>query len=169
MFKKILIILICFSLAGCNPFWRKYENKEYKFSLIVPSSWEDEEGIDKTAVIIKSPLRGNADRYSENVTVVVNELPAEIPLLTIFEMNKEEFQKSLAGIYDIDEGDIFAGFVPGKWLSFNSKIKEINLKIISAVWVKGKKVYSVTCVGQLEEYPRYQRAFDKILHSLRIR
>ncbi len=169
MLKKILILLICLSLAGCNPFWRKYNNKEYKFTLLIPSSWEEEEGVDKTAVIAMSPLRGKADRYRENVTVVVNELPEEVPLVNLFEMNKDEFQKSLAGIYDTDEGDVFAGMIPGRWYSFNSKVREINLKVISAIWVKGKKVYVVTCIGQLEEYPRYQRAFDKALHSLRIR
>lgn len=172
-----LLSLFAISLCGCDTFdfifWQRYQNKDYKFSMLLPRSWEKEiPGPEYNVLMIaKKPLK-DMDKYQENITVNVTEFPKEaksLSLGTIFEMNKDEIKAALADMYDLKEGDIYAGFLPGRWLSFEGKAMGIDVKIISAIWLKNNRTYVVTCSAETKEYPRFEPIFLKALHSVRIK
>lgn len=99
---------------------------------------------------------------------MVTQLPGELKLSTFFELNKDELMRNLAAISNVLEGEIYAGFMPGKWLSFESRMKELNLKIIVAMWMKDKRVYTITFGSQVKDFAKYEPIFNKIVRSLRI-
>lgn len=162
----ILLFLFLF-LSGCGWGWQRYNNRECKFSILLPSSWQKQEGVYNTIVIAKAPLISNTDRFQENITITVTELPKKIDLFTYFEFNKDALMQHTS-MADISEGDIFAGFLAGKWLSFEGKMHDLSLKIISAVWIKDNRVYGVTCSSQVKDFAKYAPIFNKIMRSLRV-
>ncbi|MBI4707602.1 MAG: lipoprotein [Candidatus Omnitrophica bacterium] len=166
MRKLFIIFLITFFLAGCNLFWQKYSNEEYKFSLLLPNSWS-KEGMDKVALIAKAPLEGKGDVYPENINVVVTELPEQVSLGTFYELNREELLRNLPGAYDQQEGSAFAGFLPGKKFSFVTKIKEFTLRMTSVVFRKGKYFYVLTYAYEVGKDKKYEPIFNKIITSFR--
>lgn len=165
----LLILLVSSGITGCDFTWYRYYNKQYRFSLLLPRGWQREEGTNDTVILVRAPLKGPNDMIQENINVVVKELPAKLPLSTLFELNREEVMERLGSVADIDEGGIFAGLLPGKWLAFNAKMQDVTLRIISAMWTKGNYVYVVTCVGQSGEFPKYEPLFQKAMRSLRIK
>lgn len=122
-----------------------------------------------TVVMALAPLRGKQPRFQANTNVVVTELAQELDLSTFFELNKDALVSKLATIENLTEGDIYAGMLAGKWLSFEGMARQVRVKIISAVWIKGKRVYTVTCTSEAKDFPRYESAFNRILRSLRVR
>jgi hypothetical protein len=104
-----------------------------------------------------------------NMNVFVSELSEEVKLEVIFELNKEELAKSGTVMNNPAEGEIYAGLLPGKWLSFEGQMRNSQLKIISAVWVKNKRVYTITCSSPLEDFAQYEPIFNKSLRSLRVK
>ena len=103
------------------------------------------------------------------MNVFVTELPEDVDLGVIFELNKDELSKSGIVMNNPMEGEIYAGPLAGKWLSFEGQMRNFSLKMISAVWIKDRRVYTITCSSLLEEYAQYEPVFSKVLRSLRVR
>ncbi len=159
----ILLFLAVF-LSGCdlNLGWTRYTNKEYGFSILLPRSWKREEKVYNSVLLAKAPPTSKTDRFQENITVVITELPPNIDLSTYFELNKDLLRQSLISMANLSESNIFAGFFAGKCLSFEGKMRDLTLK-------KGNRIYVITCGGQVRDYPRYKVVFNKILRSLRVK
>lgn len=164
----ILLFLVLF-LAGCDFGWVRYTNKEYHFSILLPRSWQKQEGAYNTVLLAKAPPTTKTDRFQENITVVVTELSTKIDFSTYFELNKEMLTQSLASMANVSEGNIFAGFFAGKCLSFEGKMRDLTLKMISCMWMKGNRVYVITCGSQVKDFAKYKLIFNKILRSLHVK
>ncbi len=175
MVKKVtlipVILLLAFCLSGCdNIMWGRYSSPTRGFSILLPRFWGKEHGFQNTALVARSPLSGGGDRFQENVTVVTGDLPEEVPLDELFELNKAEILKALPGAkFNLSEQEIFAGRDEGRSLAFDNKVKNFSLRIVSAVWVKHKRIYVVTCTGELKNFNKYESAFKRIIESLRIK
>jgi len=164
-----LIVAICVSSNGCYVFWKRYHSKEHKFSILVPRFWELSKGSKDLALIVRSPRRGPKDDFQENVNVSTKELPQEVNLEAFFEVNKGQVLLFVPGAKtDISEGDIYAGRVKGKFIAFSSRSPQISIRVFSASWIKGKRVYIATATGTIEGFPRYEAIFKKMMQSMRI-
>lgn len=164
-----LIIILCLCGNGCYLMWARYANREYGFSILLPRMWQREEGFQNTVVISRAPLSGPKDKTQASINIVVVELPQETALDIFFEVNKEEALRVLPGIKEnLLEGEIWAGREKGRILAFNTKIGGFNLRTMVAMWMKEKRVYIVTCSGEVKEFEQYNLLFKTMLHSLRI-
>jgi len=170
-FKTGILLLLLILLCGCDMQWQRYNNREYGFSILLPSSWDKQEGALKAVIVAIAPLQNKRipNKMHANMNVFVTELPEDIKLGIIFELNKEELSKFAAAMNDLTEGEIYAGSLPGKWLSFDGIIRDSRLKMISAVWVKNKRIYTITCSALLDEFALYKPIFSKIMRSLRVK
>lgn len=173
MNKRIIsiigLLVVIISLSGCNLTWQRYSNKEYGFSILLPRMWHKEERLSGAIIIAMSSREGDSDNFQENITVMVVDLPEEVSLEALFKLNKNEIIQAMPDKFNVSEGEVFCGGTPGKWLSFNSRLGDIILRIKSAVWMKGKRVYTITCSAEYEQYPKYEPTFNKALSSLRIK
>lgn len=180
MMKRLcifLIILCSFFLSGCDFLqWQRYSDKENHFSILLPRFWKKEKDFLNTAVLALAPQKSKADKYQENINVAVNKVPdlppdvkPEALLSTFFELSKEEVLGKIKGVYNISEGEIFAGLLKGKYLSFNTRVGDLLLRIFSAIWLKNKQVYVVTCSSEAKEFYKYEPLFKRSLKSIRMR
>jgi hypothetical protein len=169
-FKTSILLVLLFVLCACDMQWQRYDDKEHGFSMLLPSSWEKEEGTLKAVVMAIAPEQNKrVHKARANMNVFVTELPEDVKLEIIFELNKQELSKFGAVMDNLTEGEIYAGLLPGKWLSFEGQARNSRLKMISAVWVKNRRVYAITCSSSLEEFAQYKPIFDKALRSLRVK
>jgi hypothetical protein len=165
---SIFLFFILF-FSGCTPEWRRYDNKEFKFSILLPGSWKIEQGAFNTIVMALPVGQKNNLVSNRSINVIVTELSEDFSLNTFFELNKEELQRTLVVDNQIYDGEIYAGPLLGKWVIFEHLLEKVRLKTISAVWMKGRRIYTVTCSCQLEDFAKYKPVFDKVLRSLRIK
>ncbi len=169
--KKIILAFIIFwgffSLSGCEFNWRRYSSKEYGFSLLLPANWEEVEER-KTVIMLRASRDNATDRFQETINVVVTEFPTDILLSTFFELNKEELLRVFPAAFNIMESNIFAGRVFGKLLTFDGRVEDTVLRVLTACWIKNKRAYVVTCVAEVKNFPKYSRLFKKVLGSMRI-
>lgn len=162
-------MICCLFVCGCDFTWQQYSHRKLRFSILLPRAWHKIEGTYNTTVIAESPLQGSDDVFKENINVTVTELPGEISLHTLYEMNKDEIMQRLSLFSDFDEGSMRAGLLAGRWFAFNSKVQNVSVRVISAIWVKDKRVYVVTCIALLKDFPAYEPIFKKAMGSLRIK
>jgi len=164
----LCLVLLSFNFSGCDFSWQRYYNQEYRFSMLLPRFWQKTQGAYGTLILAQEPQRGRNDKFSENINLVITEFSEGVSLAAFYELNKEELLKSLA-IMDLAEGEIFAGVLPGRWLSFKGRAKEAKVKVLSAVFVKGKRAYTITCISEEEKYLKYEPTFLTAIRSLRPR
>jgi hypothetical protein len=172
--KKItiiaLIVLVVIYLLGSNFLWSKYTNKKFEFSIMLPRLWYKEEGVLGTVIMAKAPLMSQTDNFQENISVIVTYVPAEMNLSTFFELNKNSIMEVIPGEeFDIQEGQIYAGKERGLWISLSSRGKQMTLRTISAMFVKRKQAYIVTCSADELEFDKYKPIFKKVIRSIRFK
>jgi hypothetical protein len=165
----LISLVLSSGIVGCDFRWEKYYNREKRFVMLLPRTWVKVPGSRDTAILVKDNLRGPKDRFRENINVVVNTLPKTVTLEVFFEANKYEIEFNLPGVYNISEGEMFSGMVPGRWISFNQKIGDMALKVISASWIRDGRVYVVTCVCDNQYAFQYDPLFQKVIKSFRIK
>jgi len=167
--KPAIFLLLILLFSGCTPEWQRYNNKEYNFSMILPGEWKIAERVFNTVVMARPVDNKNEPASYRSINVIVTELSEDVLLSTFFELNKEEIQRTLLSGNKITDGEIYAGNLLGKWLTVEHLLGNNKLKTISAVWMKGRKIYTITCSCQLKDFPVYKPVFDKVLRSLRIK
>ncbi|MCX5705599.1 MAG: hypothetical protein NTZ92_06060 [Candidatus Omnitrophica bacterium] len=169
---KIILVLVLFSLslAGCEMFaWRKYNNREYKFSFIVLKDWDIDEDVRDSVLAINIPKEDPDDLFTSNIRVMVEDLPAPIDLATYYDINREEFKQIFKKMGDVTEGQGMSGFVRHQWIAFTAPLDDrVLIRAISAVWIKDKRVYVLTCVMDLQRAQQIEPVFRKMLASFRI-
>ena len=170
---NIILVLVLFSLtlAGCDMFtWRKYSNREKQFSFIMPKNWEMDQDTADAVLAIYIPKTDPRDTFTSNIRVVTEDLTQPIDLATYFDVNREEFRHVFRKMGDITEGQGMSGFVRHQWIAFTAPLNDGKtlIRAISAVWIKDKRVYVLTCVMDLRRAYKIEPLFRKMLASFRI-
>jgi len=170
MMKKVPVFLIAIfcltALTGCHFFWKHYRDRTNEFSVSLPRSWQIVTDHAPAALIALAPLQGKNDRFRENLTVVPSDLPNDEVKEMFWEYNKKIILSSMPGYKSqIKEGELFAGMQRGQYMAFTVTKGDVKLRIKTVAWFRGLRVYSVTCSAEYAQYPKYEKAFDKILSS----
>ena len=170
--KRILIICLMvvtgLSSSGCHYYWKRYVNKTHKISLVMPRFWRVKEGKKDLAFIVHSIQRGKKDKFQENINVASKVLPKKIDLETVFDVNKDQTLRAIPGAkLNISEEEIYAGRVRGKYLLFSAKSPAVSVRVISGIWIKDTYMVLITCTASIDDFPRYEEAFKRIMQSLR--
>ena len=169
--KFILVALICsisLTSTGCWVLWAKYKNREKGFSILLPRFWKRVEGEQHTIIMAKAPLRGKNDEFQENINVIVSDLPAIVDIEIFAEMNQKQAAAVLPGPkVDFESGEIFAGLNRGRWFAFTSISEPVATRVMSAIWMKGTRVYVVSCSAEADLFYKYEPTFLHVMESLR--
>lgn len=169
--KLFFVLLICSTtlvFSGCHLLWKHYHSKNNGFSIALPRWWQADNTRPPAALAIMAPLQGKNDAYRENLTVTVADLNNQDEKELFWETNKKIILREIPGYKsNIQEGEIFAGILKGQWLSFEVQDKQIHLRIKTAVWFKGLRVYVLTYSTEAKNWDKYSHTFDKILASFR--
>lgn len=174
-FKVVIISVIALSLCGCDLImWKRYSNPVYGFSISLPRFWQVEKNYQNIVLLLaRAPSESLRDKFQANINITAGDLPEGAPKPTLdelFELNKEQLMHTLPGEKsNISEGEIFSGPNRGKWLSFDNQAKGMSLTTIVCVWLKGRRVYAVTCISETQKLPKYEPTFKAALRSLRLK
>jgi len=167
----VLVLLVTLNFIGCDIFaWKKYNNSDYNFSLTIPRNWEIQEDAKEAALVLFAPEDETIKQFRANLRVVVVDLPAVIPLTTYFDVNKEELMNVMPQSTNFTEGQQMNGLIRGQWMSFQTQItSNVVMKVISIVWMKDKRAYTLTCACSIAAAKQYDPIFRKIMSSMRIK
>jgi len=174
MRKALIFIMIGIFLSvlpGCESYftWRKYADKDKKFSVFIPRSWHIEEAGPEAALSVIIPTVNPAEPFTSSVRMVVEDLPNEVPLSVYYDINREEFRYVFKKMKDVTEGQGMNRLFRHQWIAFNSQIGDsIIIRAISCVWINKKRVYVLTCVMGLSSANEIEPLFRKMIASVRI-
>ncbi len=148
-----------------------YSNKDYGFQAQYPAKWQVVEGAAETTVAFHSPLASAADKFSENVNIIVEDLAAH-PGLTLDGYEEIGLANLAAFMPEFTlkdrRKDALAGR-PAKLVEFTCRHDVYRLRVLQAMTIANGRAYVVTYTAEEAEYGRYLPAAKKIMASLAIR
>ena len=143
-----------------------YENYSQGFRVDYPSGWSKQNRDDffATGVVFFSPLVSDTDQFKERVSVLVENLPGDIPLA-------EYTQQSLDEIMQLSDPDIGAaqtitlGDDEGRQIAYQGEENGSPVKRIQSWSVNGDRAYVVTYTARPEDYESYLPMVEKMIES----
>jgi hypothetical protein len=164
----LILIFITFSFYCCSQS-NKAETVISKdnFTIEYPKPWRlDTSKIMGTEFIAFSPLEDSADKFSENVNVIIQNLSGQNIDL---EKYKQITEQQITTI--MTDGKVFESSIVKTNKNNYFKIvyamtqNERRLKFISVCFIKDDKAYLATFTCELDKYDSYKKIGEEILNS----
>ncbi len=158
----------CFSQTGRTVKLLNFAKDSYKFEY--PNSWR----LDTTKKIgaelfIFSPLENEADKLSENVNIMIQDLSGKNIDLGRYKQITDQQVMELA-----TDGRIFESSISKKNKEELYKITyamtqgNFRLKITSVCYIKNDKAYLATFTSEFDKYDNYRKIAEQILNSFAV-
>jgi hypothetical protein len=143
----------------------RYTNQEHGFQIDFPEDWPSQEDFMGLIVMANSPLESDTDAFSENINVVMEELPSTMSTEKYLEANIKNMEMLMTDFVNIEVTDQKLGGVPTKRMEYSAKMGLINLHNYAYLFVSGKKGYVITGSATPESIDTYREDFDAIAET----
>jgi len=168
---RVIAMIVCASIVlvpACkkrDP--NRYSNAEKGFSIRLPSSWEKQENVMGTDLIVVSPAEGPEDSFRENFNVLVENLKADMTLdqyyqagIPVFERYTKEFAQHEHGYTALD-GE------KARWDVVSHKMGPLRIKVLLYTMIRQGRGYLITFSAADDRFGQYKDMFCKIAESFR--
>lgn len=132
------------------------------FDLYYPEDWSMEEDAYGTVVSVLSPLEDEADMFSENCNVVIDDMAADYSLDEYLAASLDTLKAYITGYDPIEEGTIEMDGEEGYYISYNGSQGDYTLSWVQYLVKPADNFYIVTCTSSADTYANYVDTFDSI-------
>lgn len=144
----------------------QYENSSQGFRVNYPQGWSRQNRDDffATGAVFFSPLKDNSDQFKERVSVLVENLPSDLPLAEYTEQSISEIKQ----LSDPDIGQaqpITLGVDEGRQIIYRGEENGNPVQRIQTWSVNGNRAYVITYTAQPESYNDYLPMVEKMIES----
>jgi eukaryotic-like serine/threonine-protein kinase len=167
MKKAIMVLIITALLLGIGgAAWAKaYTNSAKHFSLVFPDGWTIKEKYMNTEVVALSPLEGAQDKFSENVNVLLEALPAGVTLEQYEKAGLENLQKSMKDFKLLGRGAETINKNPSRWILTSYDHQGATIVCLQYFLIKDRNAYVISCTANDTTMSKYKKTFETIVKS----
>jgi hypothetical protein len=135
----------------------------------LPAGWTQKQNELGMTLIAVAPLDDASDKFTENVNVLVADIPADTSL---DEFHAQAFDPSQMGtmLTDFKPGDTSStmlGDLAAKRLTYTHRMGVARLKVLAYTLVRGNKGYVITCSATHDRFDAYVPTFEWIASTFR--
>ena len=181
--RKKLILIIIVSVTGSllvaalglflffKGQFGEYKDTKNKFSMRAPAGWKIVKNPQPGAVVVFiSPKENALDLIQENISVVIQPVPAGIASMPTY---SDTIKKQLTAVFStnikiIEDKTVKVGYRTGHRLAYDA-LKPDHVKFIHLWTIKGDKAYIVTFFGDMNVYKNYALTVDEVFNSFQVK
>jgi hypothetical protein len=171
LFAAVVLGAVC-ALCCCGKEREpgRYYCEKAGFSIVFPGEWDVTEGDGVTAPIVEavSPWEDDSDRFSEYVSVDIENLQERLSLEEYFAQVRKANSVDYALYEEHETGDTEIDNRKAKWTRFDVGSSEGVMAALGFVMIKGKRGYLISCVAERSRYASYTETFENIVSSFRL-
>ena len=166
------VIALFFIIIPRNNSLESYNNTVYGISIKYPPTWKKAVTPDRiTGNLVQfiSPKEGNADTYSENLNLIVQDSPEthkELEQFTKYYL--DEVKQSTSNIKIIEEGKRKLANRPAYQVIYTFEEDGMNIKRLQVWMVKNNQAYIITYTADVAKYAEYFPTAQTMINSLEI-
>ncbi len=158
-------ILILLTVFGCDMRFKPYSNATYGFKIKYPKTWQIRENAEGAAVVFISPKETPLDTYSENLSIVIQNLNGRMmPLGQYTQEAIYQLTHTLKNIQVLNSNDLLlSGRASHK---FEYVIKgDLQIKIMHIWTLKDKAAYQITFGCDVDRCNDYMSTVNEMIDS----
>jgi hypothetical protein len=153
----------------------RYVNRDSGFAIDFPATWVRSSDPDGLFVIqASSPQEHPQDAFSENVYVMVKDLPQvmvgnqpqQLSLNDYFDLSRANFPKISNDAVEKEIGQIMINDQICPWVIFTHVFNSATWQTIRYYLRHEKRVYVIACTATPESFPKYKDTFQQIANSI---
>lgn len=153
---------------AANPNLSTYQNAAFKLSIQYPRTWRKQEQITGLLVMFLSPKESNADKFQENLNILVRPLARPATLAEATKLGTQQMKEMLSDFKLISSKNTTLGNSPANQIVFTGKQGKFNLKWMQTYTIKNKKIYVLTYTAEVGKYSTFLGTIQKTINSFRL-
>ncbi len=173
---RIFLIFLSLSngLVAYSQIDEQVANQEFKvkgYQINYPKSWRlDSSRMMNTEVIMFSPLVDKADKFSENVNVIIQNLAGQKIDLERYKQITDSQLSNIPSISKVIESKIISLKEKSFFkVDYEMAQNELHLNISSICFIDNEKTYLVTLTTEVSTTERYRKIGDEISRSFTLK
>jgi len=149
--------------------WKMLNEKEY--SIQYPDSFElDKSGQFRTNLLLFSRCTSQNDLFRENINLVIQDLPGKhINLDKLVETSEDQLNKAVPDGALIESSRQETDGLEYQKIIYKGKQGQFNLKWQQFGFVKNEKAYILTLTCEENQYDKYVKVGNKIMHTFKLK
>ena len=174
--KNLSMIKMCLSILavsllttlGCDMRFKPYSNATYGFKIKYPKTWQVRENAEGAAVVFISPKETPLDTYSENLSIVIQNLNGRaMPLGQYTQEAIYQLTHTLRNIQVLGSSDLsLSGRAAHK---FEYLIKgNLQIKVMHIWTLKDKAAYQITFGCDVDRCNEYMNTVNEMIDSFEL-
>jgi serine/threonine-protein kinase len=146
-----------------------YENRDYGFQINYPTSWSKQQRDDffTSGVVFSSTLDNENDKFTENVSILVENLPPNSSLDRYTNDSIREIQRLSDPNVTTPQSVSIANKM-GKTVTYQGEDKGYIVQRMQTWTIDGDRAYIVTYTATPEKFATYLPTVNKMLESFAI-
>ena len=144
-----------------------YEHEDFEFTFL--EDWTMEEDVYGTVVSVLSPLDDDADIFSENCNVVIDDAAEDYTVEEYLAASVETLEAYITDYSPSEEGTIEMGGEDGFYINYDGVQGEYGLTWIQYIVKPYDVFYILTCTSSVETFDDYEADFDDVASSFSVR
>lgn len=153
---------------AATPNLSTYQNATYKLSIQYPRKWVKKEKIMGLLVMFLSPQESSADKFQENLNIVVQPLPRPIKLAEVTRLDTQQMKKLIGDFKLISSKPTTLGNNRANQIVFTGKQGNFNLKWMQVFTITNNKIYVLTYTAEVGKYSSFLGTIQKTIDSFRL-
>jgi hypothetical protein len=148
---------------------RTFKSDEKRFTIDYPGDWKQNPGNRPGMVVMfNSPPESDTDAFSENLNVVVSDLPQEADLNAIADELKREIPRQVESFKSISDEKVTVAGQPARKLAYDIKTMGVSARSTQWLFVVGKRLYVITFTATPETQAKFAPAAEQMVKSFRL-
>jgi hypothetical protein len=163
--------------------WKKLDRVNY--SIRYPSNWDLEQKEDQTSdavmfypFTILSPIESPADKFRENVNLVVEQLAGRkidgvdggnITLDKYAELSTNQLKLEMSNFQIVETKKVASNRRKYHKTVFTWDYEAFKLKVEQYYWVANGKAYVLTFTTERDKFPKFRETGEKILNTFTLK
>jgi hypothetical protein len=174
IFLGVALFLIGLGLNGCASKEEPEEPGRYygkSYSIKFPKGWEIDEQEEKLWVSVLIPRETTDDqlRFRININIIESTKTGGLSLEQHYQKTLDILSKSLSEFQVHEEGRSIIEGIITKWYIYSYKIGPLDVKSLQYIFLKGRRIYSITCGAGVDEFDQYRSTFEEVAKSFKFK
>ncbi|MEX1013181.1 MAG: DcrB-related protein [Waddliaceae bacterium] len=169
MYKVVfLMLIVSLNLMGQETAESMTQYKSVNGYIIeAPESWEVDEGIFGTDVILLAPSDSPNDAFRENMNVMIVPLDVAITRKEFYETSVKGLNQALTNFSLQESKDLTIGGVPALQIVFSHQVGDVKAIVEQYLVMRGNAAFIFTFTAAPDSYDKYLPVFNRIVKSIK--
>lgn len=166
----VFFVVLCAAFVGFGQgLTEVHETDHYKIKY--PNNWTLFEDDDLgEAIHVVAPKSGKEDTFTENVSVIIQELAGyNITLDDYVKLAEKQITETVENSAILSSQRFVAGSIQSHKIIYKGRIQGIDLKLIRYYQMKNEKAYILTYTALESDFEQHKLFGQQILNSFRLK